>query len=291
MNYKLLAMDMDGTLLNYKKEVTPAVRAALDDAAAAGKVLAFATGRAVDELLPYRGDLAAVRYAIAESGALLFDRKEEKILHRMTFSAEQAAAVMKIAGMEDISVQAFSEGRNNLPEKMMADIARYHMEPYKEQYETCARTVPDMEAFVLSRPAEFEKLSLYHTDTAARERSLKRLVDAGLCAAPENGSTASSGDGKLEMCYAEVTSIELSPTGAHKGAGLLALCKLLGIGQEETMAIGDNANDTMLLLTCALPLAVGNAIPEIKSIAKHVVADHEHDGCAEAIRTYLLGGC
>ena len=213
---------MDGTLLNNQKAVTPGVRAALRTAAEAGKLLAFATGRGTDELLPYRGDLTEIRYAIAESGALLFDRQEEKIIYRKTFTAEQSKAIMRIARLEDIGVQGFSRGRNNLSEKMLLDLDRYGMAPYRAQYEKYATSIPDMPAYVCEDPENFEKLSLYHTDTDARERTLQRLLEAGLCAPPDQqeGDTQVHSD-YLEMFYAEQTSIELSPPGVHKGHGLL----------------------------------------------------------------------
>ena len=71
-------------------------------------------------------------------------------------------------------------------------------------------------------------------------------------------------------------------------AGLLALCRHLDISPEETIVVGDADNDKEILQTAGLAIAMGNAADHIKALADVVVADCDHDGCAEAIEKYLL---
>ena len=74
-----------------------------------------------------------------------------------------------------------------------------------------------------------------------------------------------------------------------KGTGLLALAKLLGIPQDATIAVGDADNDLGMLRAAGLGVAMGNANESARAAADAVVADNDHDGCAEAIHRFLLG--
>jgi HAD superfamily hydrolase (TIGR01484 family) len=117
------------------------------------------------------------------------------------------------------------------------------------------------------------KLNLYHRDEASRARTVERIKAAGL---------------ETALALAESTSLECSAKGIDKGVGLKKLCEHLGLPLEQTIAVGDADNDTMALKTAGLAVAMGNATEPIKALADVIVADCDHNGCAEAIDKYLL---
>ena len=83
--------------------------------------------------------------------------------------------------------------------------------------------------------------------------------------------------------------VEVNATGVDKGSGLQALCRCLNIPISATpIAIGDSENDCPLLRDAGLPLAMGNAIADVKDAARYVMPDCDHDGVAEAIERFLL---
>ena len=86
------------------------------------------------------------------------------------------------------------------------------------------------------------------------------------------------------LCYLK----EINAIGADKGSGLQALCRCLNIPISATIAIGDSENDRPLLRDAGLPLAMGNAIADVKAAARYVMPDCDHDGVAEAIERFLL---
>ena len=86
------------------------------------------------------------------------------------------------------------------------------------------------------------------------------------------------------LCYLK----EINAIGADKGSGLQALCRCLNIPISATIAIGDSENDRPLLRDADLPLAMGNAIADVKAAAQYVMPDCDHDGVAEAIERFLL---
>ena len=86
----------------------------------------------------------------------------------------------------------------------------------------------------------------------------------------------------------ESAGVEINAIGADKGSGLQALCRCLNIPISATIAIGDSENDRPLLRDAGLPLAMGNAIADVKAAARYVMPDCDHDGVAEAIERFLL---
>jgi hypothetical protein len=90
------------------------------------------------------------------------------------------------------------------------------------------------------------------------------------------------------MAFSEIASLEISAQKVDKGIGLKKLCEYLGISIDETIAVGDGYNDLEALKAAGLSIAMGNAVEEIKEIADVVVADCDHDGCAQAIEQYLI---
>ena len=272
IRYSLIAMDMDGTLLRSDKSVSPAVLSAIHDAVSAGKTVALGTGRPVSELAPYRKIFKDIRYAVLESGSLIYDLWEDRVLFSHCLDAEIIPEVLEAVSQEDIMPQAMSGGRSYINSADIPRMAHYQMDVYQGLYEEVAERVSDVRAFLREHAGEIEKINLYHTSPGARERTAARLA-----AVP------------AQKTYAEQSSLEISPQGITKGQGLIELCGILGIPAECSIAVGDADNDIPMLRAAGLGIAVGNANEHVLAAAGAVVADNDHDGCAEAIRSYLLG--
>ena len=270
--YSLIAMDMDGTLLRSDKSVSPAVLAAIHDAVCAGKAVALGTGRPLSELVPYREILKDIRYAVLESGSLVYDLQEERVLLSHCLDPACIPAVLEAISREDVMPQAMSGGRSYVNGGDISRMAHYQMGVYQGLYEEAAERVPDVRAFLREHAAGIEKINLCHTSPESRERTAARLA-----AVP------------AQKTYAEQSSLEISPRRITKGQGLIELCGILGIPVEQSIAVGDADNDIPMLRAAGLGIAVGNANEHVLAAADVIVSDNDHDGCAEAIRRYLLG--
>ena len=263
--YKLIAFDMDGTLLNSRKQISEHTLEAINRAFDAGKEVILSTGRCVAELREYFKRIPGLRYVVCSSGAILYDVKEEKILYSNSISTELAEKILTESKKEDLMVHLLAI--ESIVQKK--DIPQ--MGVYRPMYEKVTTQVDDIYEYYKEHPFEVPKLNLYHATAEGRERTRKRL--AGL---------------DLVLADAEKTALECSATGVTKGTGLLRLCEHLGIEPEETIAVGDADNDLNILETAGLAIAVGNANEHVKAAAAVVVNDCDHDGCAEAIDKYLL---
>ena len=123
----------------------------------------------------------------------------------------------------------------------------------------------------LAAPYPVEKLDFYFVDSAERAKYLARVQDVRAWVVP-----------------CESAGVEINAVGVDKGSGLQALCRCLNIPISAAIAIGDSENDRPLLRDAGLPLAMGNAIADVKAAAQYVMPDCDHDGVAEAIERFLL---
>ena len=263
-------MDIDGTLLNSRKEILPETREAIRRVCAAGKTVVFDTGRAVCELEELFDRIPEVRYAVFASGAGLYDGKERRAFSLRGFPEKEAREILALVRAKDVMPQIVLADRDVIQASHMARLDDFHMSIYRPMYEKAMTLVPDIYAFAETCREPFLKLNLYHRNPAERLRTLEQVTHLD-----------------LEKVFSEVTSLECSAKGVNKGNGLLELCEVLHISPEACIAVGDANNDLPMIRTAGLGIAMGNAPEDIRREADRVVRDLDHGGCAEAI-LYLL---
>lgn len=265
--YRVIALDIDGTLLNSRKEVTPACVQAIRDAAAAGCAVVFNTGRAVSELAEFFPLLPDIWWAVYASGAGLYNIETKTSFGLRGIPRADADEILALARTKDLMPQLVIGNRDVIQASHMAHLEHFHMEIYRPLYERAMTLVPDIYAYAAACREDFLKINLYHADPLERVRTREQLSRL-----------------RVEKAYSEVSSLECSAQGVDKGSGLLRLCAELGVPASESAAVGDADNDMPMLRAAGLGIAMGNAAPHVKAAADAVAADNDHDGCAEAIR-------
>lgn len=277
--YKLIAFDMDGTLLNAKKEISPANLKAIQAAAKAGKDVAISTGRPLAEMRPYMDKLSDVRWLVSCSGAYVFDLFKDECIYEKTLDPHLVIKCMEIAGKEEafdgmpmINMHTRDSFSQRDQQSHMKD---YGMGPYQGLYDEVTTKIEDIQSFYKENPFPIGKINFYHKSPESRERSLQRFKEAEM-------------DSHIEMVYAEVSSLECSPKGLNKAVGIEAICNSLGISIAQAIAVGDADNDLSMLNAAGLAVAMGNANENVMKIADVIVNDNNHDGCADAIYKYML---
>ena len=268
---KILALDMDGTLLNSQKEISPKTRSALKHFHDLGGIVALSTGRGMVELKDYPEEIEAfVDYGILLSGAMIYDFKKKKTLFYQGLPEDCGREVVQKILMEDVMIQYMDYDKSVLGQWEFDHMADYHIEAYKPMYKRVGTLVEDMRQYALDHVAGVAKANFYHRDPEARQRSKDRIKDY-----------------PVTIAFTEKASLEVSPFGVSKGKGLEMLCSHLGYDLSDSIAVGDSNNDLTVLQTAGLSVAMGNATEEILSVCDMVVADNDHDGIAEVV-DYLL---
>jgi Cof subfamily protein (haloacid dehalogenase superfamily) len=273
MNYQLLATDMDGTLLNAQKQISPANAAAINKALDMGKTVIFSTGRCIGELRIFLEQFPKMRYVLSESGACIYDYHEHRAIHQTTFPPETAKAIIDYAASQDIMMQVLADNQAFMLAKHLNNLAHFQMSHYQAHFDQNGVAVEDIYPCCEKVGWKLEKVCLYHPTAEARDHTAKVFEKMGL---------------PVVMALAEETSLELSAQGVDKGVGLEQLCQYLNIPLEETIVVGDSFNDLSILKKAGLAVAVANAVPQVKEVCQVIVADCDHHGVKEAIDTYLL---
>ena len=252
-------------------ELINSSRKAIKEAIENGKHISLSSGRALAEIEEYREQLKDMEYAILESGALVYNLKNEEIISASTIDEEIVSKIFDTVKDKDVFIHLISKGRSISPKRLIPQMEKYHMGIYIPLYERVCTKVEDTVTFHNEDKQGIEKINLFHTCPQDREDTRKKLQ--GL---------------PIVMLNAEDTSLEISPLGVTKGYGLKKLCKHLNIEVEQSIVVGDADNDLDVLKTAGLAVAMGNANANVKKIADVEVMDNDHDGVAEAIYKYLL---
>lgn len=269
--YKLLALDMDGTLLTSDKLISERTSSALKKTAEAGTIVVLSTGRAAGELLDYQDQIdGVVRYGTLLSGTVMWDFAERKALTARFLDPELVQAVVSQGLAEDAMVQIFNTESAVMSHRDVARMPEVGQGVYQGLALRRGTLVDDISAYAHEHAQEICKINLHHVSRASMETSWHALENL-----------------PLQLAVGELTSLEATPLGVTKALGLEWLCAHLGISVEETIAVGDGDNDLEVMGIAGLAVAMGNAMPAVKARAQAVVADNDHDGIVDVINRWL----
>lgn len=271
MTYQLLATDIDGTLLNDKKEIPVENINAINHALDIGKTVVISSGRCVDECRDLFRAFSKMQYAICESGAYIYDIQNDQCIYSKPIDTAAVETILNYIRTKDVMIQAMGKKHMAVSRENLTNIKHFRIEQYQKHFADYGTIVDDIFEYCRENNWYAEKICLYHADVAEREITKKQIESL-----------------PVTLAYAEETSLEVSPIGIDKGMGLQLLCEYLGIPLEQTIAVGDSYNDLEILKKCGLSIAVANAREEVKEICDVTVADNNHAGVKEAIETYLL---
>lgn len=270
---KLIAFDLDGTLLTTDKRLTAENLDALQACADAGIEIVPATGRYFDVIPEPIRSLPFLRYAITINGAQIVDVKNRSVLAREELPCETAVRIMEYFDRLPVIYDCYQENRGWMTEALQAKAEAFaQSQPVLEMLQKFREPVPELKAFLLARGRDVQKVMAFFAD-----ESVRRQAKAELCLAfPETSITSSVSN-----------NLEINAAAATKGKALETLARVLGIPLEQTMAFGDDLNDVSMLRTAGIGVAMGNASPEAIAAADERTAACDESGVAMAIRRLI----
>lgn len=269
----IIALDLDGTLLNSAKELTEGNRRALERAYEAGYAIVPTTGRFYGGMPQCIRDLPIVRYCITINGAEVADLETGEVIYRAEIPNALALAVYEAMDRENVLYDCYQHNAAFMSaahkERIDTMVSSDH---YREMLHRLRKPVPELKAFLRENGDSVQKIQLFTVDRPLRLRLMEKLP------------TMFEG---LAVSSSVIDNIEINDSRAHKGAALMALAAHLGLERKDTFAFGDGLNDLTMLREAGIGFAMENGEPEVKAIADRVTAGCDEDGVARGIE-YIL---
>ena len=263
---KILFTDMDGTLLNKQKEVTPYTREVLEKWCQAGHKFVLCSGRDINNLKFVRKSLSLNypgMYLIGYNGGQIYDCEQDKTLYRIGLSHSQVAHIKETADSFGIHFHTYSET------SIVSPKADEGLTYYQRFINTPTVIAPDIFTVLDVEPCKC--LLIERKDTAKLEQLRLTLLPW----AEKEGIT---------LAYSNPYYLEVFPSRSGKGAAVLKLCELLNINPLFSIAAGDAENDISMIEKAGLGIAMANAAESVKNTATTITEyDNDHDGLAHTI--------
>ncbi len=270
---KLIALDLDGTLLNSAKELSLRNRAALEAAAEAGIEIVPATGRFYLGMPECIRSLPFVRFVISVNGAEIYDVRAGRSLCSAAIPLAEALEVLAYLDPLPVIYDCYAGGWGYMTAGMQERAEEYiSYPPSLAMVRELRKPVPELKAYLREGNISPQKLQLFTRDVPFRDELLQRLAQRF----PRLSITASLPN-----------NLEINAPEAGKDRALLTLAAKLGIRREETMAFGDGLNDVDMLRAAGTGVAMENAHPAAKQAADRIAEDCDADGVAKIIEELL----
>lgn len=268
MEKKVLVLDLDGTLTNSKKEITPKTKKALLEMQQQGHTVVLASGRPTPGITPLAKELELEKnggYILSFNGGQITDCATGEVVYQKTLPPEVVPQLFDLADKLDIGLISYEKD---------AIITGMHYDEYIEVEKNITKLpVKQMEDIVDYIDFPLNKcLGTAHPDIAAKaEQEYAKMFGKTLC-----------------ISRSEPFFIEITPMGIDKAASLERFCQITGNKRENMIACGDGFNDVSMIEYAGLGVAMENAQDAVKEVADYITASNEEDGVAKVIYKFIL---
>ncbi|KAA8999872.1 pyridoxal phosphatase [Affinibrenneria salicis] len=272
MTYRVIALDLDGTLLDRQKKILPQSLDALAQAQAAGVRVLIATGRHHVAIHPFYQALQLDTPAICCNGTYLYDYQAKCVLHADPLPVDQAKRVLRL--LEKFDIHGL----------MYVDDAMLYQRPcgHIVRAQAWAESLPPAQ-----RPTLLQVDSLAQAADSAQSIWKFATTDED-CAALRGFADQVESELGLACEWSWHDQVDVAQAGNSKGKRLRQWVEEQGFSMQDVIAFGDNFNDISMLELAGLGVAMGNGVDEVKQRADLVIADNDQPGIAEVIHSRVL---
>lgn len=272
---KIVALDLDGTLLDDQKRLSQRNENALRRCLAQGIHIVPTTGRTWDGIPEEIRTLPGLRYTITTNGAVVEDVVEHKIIRERKLTNEQTLRLTALGDSFQAMYDAYIEGRGITELRFIEHLEDYGISlEIQELVKKTRDVVPDIYEHVRASGKTSEKVNYFFKDLQMREKARQTLAEYK----------------DIVVSSSIYNNLEINASGATKGNAIWSLADYLGVDRLQTLACGDGENDITMIRQAGIGVAMENASKELKQLADHVTLTNNKDGVAEAIERFVLWG-
>lgn len=268
--YKMIVLDLDGTLTNRNKEITPKTKETLMKAQEQGKIVVLASGRPTYGVMPLAEELHLEDYGgyiLSFNGGIIMNCKTKEVVFSRQIPAESNGKIIDLAQEHNVSILTY-ENRTlltNRPEDQYVQL-----ESRINTLKIIPMTIEELKAHVTFSVPKF-----LMTDDGDYLAMVEPKVKAAL--------------GKNFSVYrSDPFFLEILPKGIDKAQSLERLLAVIGVKREEMIACGDGYNDLTMVQYAGLGVAMGNGVLPVRKAADYITLTNEEDGVAHVVEKFML---
>lgn len=269
---RIVALDLDGTLLDSSKNLSKANYAALSAAAEKGVLVVPTTGRFFGAMPQPIRDLPFVRYAITINGAQVYDRIEDKALIREEIPLAMALDLIRLLDEYDVIYDCYKDNWGWMTASLQDKAELYAPDiHYTKMIRELRNPVPELKEYLISTGGDVQKVLLFARDMKVRE---------------EIAAIVKERFPRINISASTPNNLEFNIDSAHKGVAVKRFAEIMGYTLENCMSFGDGLNDMTMIKAAGIGVAMANACPEILAAADYVTASNDDDGVAKALQHF-----
>ena len=288
--YKLVAIDLDGTMLNSYGEVTQKTKEIIKEVQKRGVEVIIASGRPIDSLKTISKEIECDNYFISGNGAILYDIKNNQILYENILKKSKVLDIIKICKENSIFFNIYTE-KEVLAESLNFNVLYYYKENLNknEENKTHINIIENIYEYLLEREEKILKITICDNNQTIFNSILKKIKEISDIEVLEisHMSRKMIKQGTEEIPI-EYFYTEISAKNVDKWDAIEELAKRLDIKIEEIMAIGDNINDKKMIENAGMGVVMGGSTQEVINVADFVTDSNDNEGVAKALKRLIL---
>lgn len=273
MNTKLIALDLDGTLLDSQKHLPERNKSALEECIARGIYVVPCTGRTAIGIPKVVTDISGVRYGITVNGGMLIDLQEDRILDEKLISPEIVGEIYETISQYHVMCDAYIRGEGFSERYCFEHMDEYRIPDVVQELVRKTRVpVDNIKEYIKNRNCKVDKLNMFFDD-ADQRAEVRELLEK-------------RSDILVSSSFS--FNLEINALGASKGEGILRLAQILGIKPEETMAFGDGENDLSMIEKAGIGIVMENGETSLKERADYIAPGNDDAGVGQMLEKLIL---
>ncbi len=285
--YKLVVVDLDGTMLNPYGMVTENTKNVIRQTIAKGTDVIIASGRPIDSIQTIAKEIGSQNYFIAGNGALIYDIQKDEVIYDKFLPKQKVLEIIKICEENSISYNVYTD-QTILATELKYNVLYYQKENLKkeEKKQTKISIIKNMYDYVENKKEEkFLKITICDDNQTVFQSIIRKLrkiqgIDV-LDVSHMSRKTIKQGTEEIaiEYYYTEITM-----QNVDKWDAIEYLIKKLNMKKEEVVAIGDNVNDKKMIQEAGLGVAMEGSTPEVIQVANLVTTSNQEEGVAKVLQ-------